>query len=100
MNIKILGHNYLLSFSGNVYHETQTTGEIKYFNQVINIDSNSHLEYQEETLLHEIFEALRNAFDHTGNMSHEILTQFSEGLYCVIKDNPHIFTIRLPEKEE
>jgi hypothetical protein len=95
MLIKILGHNYDVVFSGKEYHNSGNTGTVQYFDQTIKIDTNSHPEYQEETVIHEIFEVLRDCFDLREKMDHAMLSQLSEGIYCVIKDNPHVFTINV-----
>lgn len=100
MNVKVLGHTYRVRFSNKEYHNSGNTGTIQYFDQVINIDNNSHIEYQEETLVHELFEAVRDCFDMREKMDHPMLSQLSEAWYAIIKDNPHIFRMKIQEGEE
>jgi len=52
---------------------------------VINSDPNISVSQQEETLLHEILEALN--YNYQLKLSHESLSIIAEGLYQVLKDN-------------
>jgi hypothetical protein len=87
-NLKILGHNYTVKIdpvSARLAHNT--SGTCCTATQEIEIDSNAPESSQAETLLHEIFEAIKYHLDMGDALKHNTLSQISECLFCVMRDN-------------
>jgi hypothetical protein len=101
MRLKILGHIYEIIFNKNQTLEHNTVGSCCSNTQEIKIGSNYPITNQEEVLLHEILEAIKYRLDLSDtDFSHRTLSSISETLYCVIRDNPLIFSLRLPKNED
>jgi hypothetical protein len=87
-NLKILGHNYTVKIDPvSARHTHNTSGTCCSSTQEIELDSNAPESSQAETLLHEIFEALKYHLDMSDVLKHDTLSQLSECLFCVMRDN-------------
>ena len=94
--IKILGHTYDLILDERLNQKEGSVGLFSANTNEIKIDSTFLQSRQEEGLLHEIFESMRYHLNMTDALSHQNLSALSEVLYQVMKDNPHIFSMRMP----
>lgn len=93
--MKILGHEYKVEFDEHLDRERRTTGECALNRLAIVLDSTFPDSTVEESLLHEIFEALKFHLGFGDNFSHQMLSQLSETLYQVMKDNPDYFSVKV-----
>jgi hypothetical protein len=97
--MKILGHNVDVIYDDKLTFKRDTVGTYCANLLQIKIDPNYPVSRQEEGLLHEIFEAIRFHLNCSDAISHTLMSSMSEVLYQIIKDNPDVFTIKLPVKE-
>ena len=98
--MKILGHEYKVLFDTEQGLRRGSSGSCCPSTLTIWIDPTYPVSVQQESLLHEIEEALRyhlNCSDATYN--HQLLSALSEARYQVIKDNPQYFTFNLGKDE-
>ncbi len=93
--IRIQGHNYRIIYDHKLGSLRQRCGEISPTELVITIHPDQEASQQKETLLHEIIEALKSAFDM--DMPHDHVQILGCALHQVMADNPKIFTMALPE---
>ncbi|MFA6290166.1 MAG: hypothetical protein WC637_00215 [Victivallales bacterium] len=94
--IKILGHNVELIYDDKWSHKRNTVGTYCANELTITIDPTYPVTRQEEGLLHEIFEAILFHVNCSETLSHALMSTISEMLYQIIKDNPDIFTMKMP----
>jgi len=81
--IKIGGHFFEIQKVTSKYIDT--AGTCGNFYNLIQININAAQSVQEESLLHEIIEAIDTANDF--KLSHMIISTLAESLYQVLKDN-------------
>ncbi len=85
-NLKIGGHSYeVFAREREVSDGSTCLGSCNNVLQKIWVETNSPQSGQEETLLHEIFEAIN--FNYEMQLSHPQITVLSAVLYQVLKDN-------------
>ncbi len=89
--IKILGHSYEVIDSPTLMEERGSSGTCCPNTLQIKISSHAPLSIREESLLHEIFEAIRYHLNLTDDVSHQAMSSMSEALFAVMKDNPQYF---------
>jgi hypothetical protein len=99
MKLKILGHEVDLNYDDKLLHKRDSVGTYCANLLTIMIDPTYPVTRQEEGLLHEVFEAIRFHLNCQDTVNHALMSSISEVLYQVIKDNPDVFTIKLPRKE-
>ena len=97
--MKILGHEYKVEFYEHLDKERSATGECNHSRMKIVLDPTFPDSIVEETFLHEVFEAIKIHLGYFDRLPHEMITQLSETLYQVIKDNPEYFSIRVKKDE-
>jgi hypothetical protein len=86
--IKILGHDYNIIIDPvSSRLVSGTSGTCCSATQTIELDSNAPESSQAETFMHEIFEAIKCHLNLGDTLSHMTLSQLSEVLFCVIRDN-------------
>jgi hypothetical protein len=98
--MKILGHEVDVIYDDKWNLKRSTVGSYCANMLQITIDPTYPETRQEEGFLHEIFEAIRFHTDSGDTVSHALMSTMSEVMYQIIKDNPGVFTIKLPRKEE
>lgn len=81
--LKIMGHDYEIERGSSAY--IGNPGECNFFYNLIRIANDMPQSTQSEVLLHEILEAICNRCEI--EIEHRSLTQISEGLHQVLKDN-------------
>jgi hypothetical protein len=96
MKLKILGHEVDLIYDDKLLHKRDSVGTYCANLLTIKIDPTVPVTRQEEGLLHEVFEAIRFHTDSGDIVSHALMSTMSEVMYQIIKDNPDVFTIKLP----
>ena len=70
-------------------------GTVNYLTQTIEISTKAKQDEQNVTFLHEMFHAIFNKLDMEDLCEDEVVVnQLATELYMVIKDNPHIFTMK------
>lgn len=94
--MKILGHNVSVIYDEQLTFKRNTVGTYCANLLQIKIDPNYPASRQEEGLLHEIFEAIRFHLNCSDAVSHPLMSSISEVLYQIIKDNPDVFTMKMP----
>lgn len=97
--IKIFGHVYTVNRKNKLSMDSGNIGECHNNTLQICTDADLAKSQEEEVLLHEILEALKYRMGLTGDgdFPHKLLEQISEGLYSVMSDNPHVFSIKYPD---
>ena len=87
--IKLGGNIIEVSYEKDLLANRDCFGEyhVKLFKIVL--DKDNHIQQMEETLIHEILEAIISIYDI--NLEHEKLALLSVVLHQLIKDNPEIF---------
>lgn len=85
MKLKILGQRYDAFIENNMYAHEGTEGLHHQKTQIIRVDKNLKPNAIEECLMHEIIEALNHRLEI--KLEHPQITQISESLYQVLKDN-------------
>ncbi len=93
--MKILGHKYRIQFDQHLDKKSGTVANCCTNILRIKIDPNFPDSRIEEGLLHEIFEAIKYHMNFGESMPHTMLSQISEALYQVMKDNPRYFKIEV-----
>ena len=96
--MKILGHEYIVTFDKDLGKEAGSVGTCASNTQRIVLDPTYPETSIEEGLLHEVLEALKYHLNYTSDFPHTMLSQLSETLYQVIKDNPKYFSIQVPKE--
>ena len=83
-NIRILGHTYKIMPQDNLFQDTGTPALINKRTQIISYDPTLNKSSTEESILHEVIEALNF---HLGmNLEHDKqLIPLSEGIYATLK---------------
>jgi len=94
--MKVLGHAVDIIYDDKWHLKRNTVGSYCANLLQITIDPTYPVSRQEEGLLHEIFEAIRFHTDSGDIVSHALMSTMSEIMYQIIKDNPDVFTIKLP----
>ena len=84
-SLKIGGLTIKVGEKNNLSSNRDRFGEISFMEQKIIIDSSLPEDKKQETLLHEIIEALNGYFSL--DLDHEVITTLGFGLYQVLKDN-------------
>jgi hypothetical protein len=97
--MKVLGHEVDVIYDDKWHFKRNTVASYCANMLQITIDPTFPVSRQEEGLLHEIFEAIRFHTDSGDVVSHALMSTMSEIMYQIIKDNPDVFTIKLPRKE-
>ncbi|MCK9519277.1 MAG: hypothetical protein M0R74_09705 [Dehalococcoidia bacterium] len=98
--MKILGYDYKIEFD-NLWDKKQgASGSCCANILTITLDPTFPAPRMEESLLHEIFEAIKFHLNYGERFPHEMLSQLSEVLYQVMKDNPEYFSFRVPGESE
>ena len=70
-------------------------GKITYDKETIEISTNFCQSSQNQTLLHEMFHAIFEKLDlHEQNNDEVLVNQLATELYTIIKENPHIFSMK------
>lgn len=87
--IKIGGYLVSVDFTNNIMTDRGRIGEYKPRTQTIAIDKDCSKQQSEETLIHEILEAITSIYDIS--IEHKDLSNMATVLHQVIKDNPDIF---------
>ena len=93
--MKILGHEYDIIFDKQLDAKSGTVANCCSNILRIKIDPTYPASRIEEGLLHEIFEALKYHLNYGESMPHTMLSQLSEALYEVMKDNPDYFNFQV-----
>ena len=83
--LKILGHNYTIEHDPDMALDHDACGQLFSRHTLIKISSVHERSRQEESLFHEIIEALNYHLDLS--LEHHKITQLGEGMYQVLKDN-------------
>lgn len=96
--INILGMEYALEWDTNAIQDHQKAGYCASSRCAIGLDSSLEKQRLGETLLHEIVEAID--FELQLDLKHEILSALAFAVYSVIKNNPELFIMIDPEKED
>jgi len=86
--MKILGHEFQLIADDRLLLQSDDDGRMHAKTLKIIYNPRLPLSRQQETIQHEIFEAISELLEL--NMPHQMLTAVSEALYTVYKDNPEI----------
>ena len=84
-NIKIGGLTIKVEERNNLASNRDKFGEFSFMEQKIIIDESLPQDKKEETLLHEIIEALNGYYSL--NLEHDVITTLGFGLHQVLKDN-------------
>ena len=84
-NIKVGGLTIKVEERNNLASNRDKFGEFSFMEQKITIDESLPQDKKEETLLHEIVEAINGYYSL--NLDHEVITTLGFGLYQVLKDN-------------
>jgi hypothetical protein len=100
MKLKILGHEVDFIYDDKLIHKRDTVGTYCANLLTITIDPTFPITRQEEGLLHEVFEAIRFHLTCSDRIDHTLMSSISEVLYQIIKDNPEVFSITMPQKGE
>jgi len=87
--IKIGGYLVSVDFTNHIMTDRGNIGEYKPRTQTITIDKDCSKQQSEETLIHEILEAITSIYDIS--IEHKDLSNMATVLHQVIKDNPDIF---------
>ena len=93
--IRIQGHDYRCLFDEGIVSRRLHAGEHSAIDGTITIAPSQDESHQKETLIHELIEAIKSAFDL--DMPHSHVQALSAGLYQIIADNPKVFRMTLPE---
>lgn len=83
--IKILGHEYTVSMDSSIQLDDGHNAQINLSTCEIKIGDRQVKSKQEEGFIHEIIEALNSHLELM--LEHSKISQLSEGLYQVLKDN-------------
>lgn len=83
--LKVGGFNYDVEATPGLILEKNRNAEQVPIEQIIRYDPILHRNQQEESFLHEIFEAIR--YHYNIKMDHDSLDRMSSMLYTVLKDN-------------
>ncbi|MBP8084504.1 MAG: hypothetical protein KAZ87_15000 [Spirochaetes bacterium] len=86
--IKIGGHAIKITFSSDI-ELAGAMGGYKYASQSICISKEISKSQQEETLIHEIVEAINGIYEF--NLTHDKIQILGAVLHQIIKDNPGMF---------
>jgi hypothetical protein len=87
--IKIGGYTVEVKFASNMMTDRRNMGEYHPRTQTIKIDSDCSKQQSEETLIHELLEAITSIYDIA--IEHKDLSNLATVLHQVIKDNPQMF---------
>jgi hypothetical protein len=96
--IKIFGHNYRYIHERNLARDRGAQGQSCGNSCEIIYDKSLPETSQEEALIHEIIEQIN--YNLELSLEHPKITCLGTSIHQVIKDNPHIFTMRLPDEDE
>jgi hypothetical protein len=96
--IKILGHPYSYCAVNGLARDCSNQGQANPNTCAINYDPSITISAQEEALLHELIEVIN--FECELELKHPAIQTLSAMWHAIIKDNPGIFTMRLPERDE
>ncbi len=83
--LKILGHEYKVTYDDNLAVEEGSLGQIEFTYNTIRISTKHTQSAQDEALLHEIVEALNHHLEW--KLEHSQITQISECIYQVLETN-------------
>jgi len=83
--IKAFGHKYKVKYENDCWDRTGDRAYIQHKYHEIVIDSNYPKSEQEESLLHEIMEIIKDKLQI--DITHKDLSATSEGLYHILKEN-------------
>lgn len=97
MKVKIFGLLYDLIFDTASCRRENRRGASNASYLDITIDPSFPISSQEETLLHEIFELID--YNLELGLDHKTIMALGVVMHQVIKDNPRIFSINIPEGE-
>ena len=95
--MKILGHDVEIRFEKSLRQERSDIGQSCGSSLWISVDPTLKASMQESTLIHEIIEQLNYHLEM--KLEHPIISQLEASLYQVMKDNPDIFTIKIPQED-
>ncbi len=95
MNVRILGLPYTVTLSPDLGRDRSHSGECVPSQMKIIIDSTTPIERQQETLVHEIFEAL--TYELQMDWPHEKLAAMASAWAAVLADNPTVFSLGAKE---
>lgn len=98
MTLKILGHDYEVAVDSTLASTRGLAGLCDLRTSAITIDGEQSAGRREETLMHEVFEALDYHLEL--GLKHRQITALSEGLYAVLKTNDIVETLEFITKEE
>lgn len=99
--VKILGSNYKLLRNVKdlrADNDNKLYGEINYMNLTISIRDEIPEDIMYETLLHEIVHGIDDKI--CGDLTENQVSRLASTLYCVMKDNKHLFKEMLKEDEK
>lgn len=83
--INIIGRKFDIMKENRDIHGIDQLASARYATQKIWIDNQTHIQVQEESLLHEILEMFDKMFEL--DMSHDKLSTISTALYQVLSEN-------------
>lgn len=87
--INILGRQFTISVRNRDHDGTGELASARYATQEIWIDSEAHIQVQEESLIHEIIEMLNTMCEL--NLQHEKISVLGTTLHQVLIDNKLLF---------
>ncbi|MEN6317873.1 MAG: hypothetical protein ABFD82_03815 [Syntrophaceae bacterium] len=92
--MKIFGHEYEIIFRDMSVDDLSGRGSVA--RNTIEINTHNHAPTQmEDTFLHEVLHQISDILKLS--MKEALVHRLAAGLHTVIKDNPEIFSMRLPE---
>jgi hypothetical protein len=95
--IRIGGHDFRVVYDRTIGPKRSRSGECYNPEITITINPDSCESQQKETLLHELVEAIDGTFDM--RLDHSHIQILGAAFHQIIADNPHVFTMRLPQTD-